>query len=188
MSPFYLIRHTQVEVKPDIPSTEWLVSEHGRIQTQKLAAQIDPLPTLILTSIEPKAIKTGEILGEIWNVPVENFPNLHEHERGKNNFISNKQAWHQMVADYLKNPNELRMGRETAVEAAQRLETAIKSARTQFPHELIAFVTHGRILTAFVAQHNSIAPVQYWRDLTLPAALQLNLIDYKLQSTINLSQ
>ncbi len=183
----YFIRHTQVNVDPDVSSTKWQVSENGRIQTQKLSTFIEKPPTRILTSHEPKAVKTGELLADIWNIPAQVFPNLHEQDRGDNFFVNNHDEWLNMVADYLRFPNEHRLGLETAVQAAERMETAVRAAQAQFPNNILALVSHGRILTAFLAKNNpNMNPVSYWQALTLPAAIQLSSKNFKIIETINL--
>ena len=184
---FYFIRHTQVNVDPNVPSTEWQVSEHGRIQTQTLSTLIEKPPTRILTSHEPKAVITGELLGKIWNIPAQVFPNLHEQVRGDNFFVNDHDEWLNMVADYLRFPNEHRLGMESAVQAASRMETAVLAAQTQFPDDILALVSHGRILTAFLAKHNpSLDAVAYWQALTLPAVIQVSRNQFKIQSTSNI--
>ena len=180
----HLIRHSAVTIQKDVPSNAWRLSENGRFQAKALAVQfLHPKPDLILTSIESKAIETGQIMAQVWELPCHTFPNLHEHERGNNSFVDSREAWQGMVAAFLSQPSELVLGTETAVQAAMRFETAVKYAHTQFPDQKLAFVTHGRILTAFLSQHNpQIDPVQFWKSLPLPALVEVAENNYSLFS------
>lgn len=168
-----LIRHSEVTIDPLTPSTEWRLSENGRHLTTQLAQMHrHHKPDLILTSQEPKAVETGRVLAEVWQRPFQSFPNLHEHERDDNSFIVDKAEWLAQVRRFFEAPNERLFGQETAVVAAQRFETAVRQAQTQFSGQRLAFVSHGRILTAFLTQHNpQLDPITFWETLPLPSAI-----------------
>lgn len=167
-----LIRHAQVNIEPTVDSTMWRLSENGRLQSQVLATHLlKRKPDIVLTSTESKAIATGKVMAEVWGVPCQTWPDLHEHERDDNHFVSSKAEWQAMVAEFLANPTTLVLGKETAVQSARRFETAVKAAQAHFPNQKLAIVSHGRILTAFLSQHNAIDAVKFWKNLTLPAGI-----------------
>src|SRR5437016_10684244 len=109
-----LIKHSAPLVDPAIPSEQWRLSEKGRALCAPLADAIAPHePSLIISSEEPKALETAELVAARLNVPHEIAPDLHEHERSNvphmrsGEFIS-------MIELTLRKPDELVLGRETA--------------------------------------------------------------------------
>lgn len=183
------IRHADVVIDESVDSTAWRLSENGHSQTHQLAPQLVHLNIdRILTSHEPKAVQTGAALAEIWGVPAQIFPNLHEHERGSGGFVGNREAWLEMVAQFLTRPDELVFGEETAVQAAMRMKTAVRTAEQTFPNEQLAFVTHGRILTAFLSAHNpDLDAITYWQTLTLPAAIIVDHNNFTISQTLTMA-
>lgn len=178
-----LIRHAAVDIDRAIPSTAWRLSEDGRLATRRLAQQLSHLEIdQILTSHEPKAIQTGVELASVWRVSAQVFFNLHEHERKDNAFVADQGAWREMVARFLTERERVVFGEESAIQAAKRLESAIQSARRQYPLQKLAFVTHGRILTAFLALHNpALDAVAFWQQLSMPAAVLLNAETFQIK-------
>ena len=69
----YLVRHAMVVVDPEIPSSEWLLSDEGRAAAAAL--RLPDLP--VRTSNEPKAVETAVAAG--WTATVD--PRLREVER-----------------------------------------------------------------------------------------------------------
>jgi broad specificity phosphatase PhoE len=54
-----LVRHAAVVVDPRVPSSEWRLSEHGRIAARALSLA----GAAAVTSPEPKAVQTAELAG-----------------------------------------------------------------------------------------------------------------------------
>lgn len=179
-----LVRHAAVVVDKTVPSTKWRLSDSGRQATRQLAHQFSHLQIeQILTSHEPKAVQTGAVLAAVWGIPAQVFPGLHEHERADNAFVADQGKWHAMVARFLTERDRVVFGEESAAHCATRLKNAFYAAQHHFPDGELAIVTHGRLLTAFLSQHNpQIDPILFWQRLPMPAALLLNPETFKLRS------
>src|SRR5207244_5114943 len=82
MRKLILIKHAKPLVDPAKPSQLWSLSDDGRQQARALAGQVAPLePAIIISSDEPKAIETAQILADELKLPTEAAPDLHEHDR-----------------------------------------------------------------------------------------------------------
>ena len=171
------IRHSAVQIDPARPSREWLLSVDGRTRCRQLAPALDNYqPTRILTSREAKAAETGRILAEELGLPWQTAPNLHEHDRVGAPYFDSQEAFHAIIAQLFRQPDELLFGNETANEALHRFDTAVRQLLHKFPDDTLAIATHGTILTLFLAHYNSqLNPFTYWQNLPLPCAVIVSL-------------
>ena len=65
MSHLILVRHSAPEIVPQVPARAWHLSAVGRARCVPLAAALAPYqPRAIITSVEPKAVETGQIVAE----------------------------------------------------------------------------------------------------------------------------
>ena len=127
MRKLILIKHANPEVIPDVPSEKWRLSAQGRDACAPLAAQLAKHePAIIVSSTEPKALETAQLLGERLNVSVETGSDLFEHDRSNvphmrsGEFISH-------VELLFRQPDDLVVGLESANEAEARFRAAIVS-------------------------------------------------------------
>src|SRR3954470_845340 len=104
-----LVKHASPLKDSEKPAHEWRLSDDGRVAAGKLADQLresDLAIDVIVTSDEPKAQETAEIIAGILGKPVETAIDLHEHDRSSvpvmptRDFISS-------VAQFFKETNRL---------------------------------------------------------------------------------
>lgn len=176
-----LIRHSVVEQQPNLPSKQWRLSANGRLLAAALAPKIAPYhPTRFITSTEPKAQETGQIIADLLNVPYISAANLHEHDRIGASYLPNKAAFAALVERFFREPEVLVFGRETAVQAQTRFINAVNTIMTTYPDDTIAIVTHGTVLTLFAAYHQpQLDTITFWKNLALPCAFVTNLPDVR---------
>ena len=173
------IRHAAVEIDPTVPSNEWRLSANGRSATRRLASQIIlHNPSRIITSTEPKAAETGQIVAAELGLPCQTVPNLHEHERSSVGYFASKADFETAVAHFFAHPSQLVFGDETANQARDRFDTAVHTLLAAGPNETLAIVTHGTVLTLFLAHYNQFAPVPFWQTLHLPDFFVVNRPDF----------
>lgn len=175
------VRHSAVQRNPEIPSREWPLSEDGRSRTRQIAPRLIPHnPTRIITSDEPKARETGQIIANELGLPWQPAANLHEHDRQGAPFFTSKEAFETAVAHFFNNLDTLVFGNETANQAFERFDTAVHHLIAAYPGDTLAIVTHGTVLTLFLARYNQFAPIPFWQKLQLPDLFVVSLPDMRL--------
>jgi len=172
-----LVRHSLPEIVPDVPAREWTLSDQGRRRCHALAAMLaEHTPDVIVSSLEPKAVETGQIVASLLGKPFATAPGLHEHERRGVGF-STREEFEARVATLFAHPTELVMGSETAEQAGHRLTQAIAAIAHvlgSHPGDNVAVVTHGTVMSLYVAQVAGVEPFSFWRRLGLPSFVVLS--------------
>ena len=174
MRKLILVRHSLPVITGDQTASLWQLSDEGRRRCERLAELLAVhRPSAIVTSTEPKAIETGQLIGERLGIPTEAAPNLHEHERPGTD-LDTLERFQAKVARLLEHPSEWVFGAETGDEARERFATAVEDALKQHPAGNLAIVSHGTVMTLFLAHAVGINPVPFWRGLGLPAYVVLS--------------
>jgi broad specificity phosphatase PhoE len=186
MRKLILIRHSVVQKDPAIPSHEWSLSVDGRSRCHTLIPKLASCqPTVIVTSTENKARETGQILADGLGVPWHTAANLQEHDRRDAPYFSSQEAFEAAVKRLFQQPDELVLGRETAVQARTRFIQGVESVLADYPKGNLAIVGHGTVFTLFLCAYNPyLDPIQIWHSLTLPHLIVTTLQDMKLVETI----
>jgi len=184
MQELILVRHSLPAITDKQPARDWRLSEEGRRRCQRLAELLAAHHAgAIVASTEPKAIETGQLAGERLGIPVKEAPNLHEHERPGTG-LDTVERFEAKVARLLRHPGELVFGVETGDEARKRFSAAVERVMSQVPAGNVAVVSHGTVLTLFVAHVTGIDPVPFWKGLGLPALVVLSYPDLSLIEVI----
>ncbi len=77
---------------PTIPAKEWRLSKSGQVRCKVLAEKLESYrPDVIISSVEPKAIETAQIVAYRLNKPFRTFEGLHEHDRTGGDFLDKEQ-------------------------------------------------------------------------------------------------
>jgi 2,3-bisphosphoglycerate-dependent phosphoglycerate mutase len=184
MQKLLLIRHAQPEITPGTPARQWPLSPAGRESAYQLARCIalEYRPAALLTSPEDKARETASIIGSFLDLPVAIIPDLHEHKREHTSWLS-PETWEATLTAFFSRPTELILGEETAQQALRRFQAAIESILAAHPSGDLAIVTHGTVLTLFVAHHNpQIDALAFWHALKLPELVGLELPGFKMRA------
>jgi broad specificity phosphatase PhoE len=179
-----LIRHSLPEIVPDVPARQWTLSEEGRLRCRWLAQRLaETNPGVIVTSLEPKAIETGQVVASLLNKPFETATGLHEHERRRVGFATQRQ-FEARVAALFEQPDELVMGTETATQAQRRFMQAVNHAIARHPRGNVAIVAHGTVIALFTAQAAGVDPFVFWKRLGLPAFVVFSLPSMELIAVV----
>lgn len=185
MRRLLLIRHANPSVERHVSASEWPLSEEGRRRAQQFAPQVDACaPALFVTSDEPKAAVTGQILAAALDKPVMSASGLHEHDRHNVGWIDDPRLFQERVTSFFSRPDQLVFGAETAVQAASRFTTAVDQILAQHPQGNIAIVSHGTVMSLFVAQRCNVAALSLWQqiqDLGMPVLISLSLPSYQFE-------
>jgi len=164
-----LIRHSDPEVRPDVPYEEWDLSEYGRQSCISLAKRIRIFqPVEVVTSREQKAIQTGTILAQILEIPSTTAAGLHEHERDGKGILS-RISFETKLKEFYEQPSKLVFGRETAEQALRRFSIAITGVIDCHPTGNVAIVAHGTVISLWATSIIGGDPFAFWKRLGLPA-------------------
>jgi broad specificity phosphatase PhoE len=170
-----LVRHSLPEKIEHIPAKEWRLSLEGQQRCHLLADKlVNFQPGIIATSREPKAIETAQIIAQKFNLAVEIVEGLHECDRSNFGFVEEKKFFETLEA-FFATPDKLVMGLETATTAFQRFQQTIKNILAKTPDGDVMIVSHGTVMTLFVADCTGQEPFPFWRQLEQPMAIALPL-------------
>lgn len=185
-----LVRHSLPEFITGVPASHWRLSEAGRERCVDLAERLrEHGPAVIVASQEPKAVETGQIVADVLGIPFDTAEGLHEHERGRVESLGNGHEFQARVASVFEQPGELVFGKETGSQARKRFARALDQVIDLHPVGNLAIVSHGTVMTLFIAHANCLDPVPFWKSLGLPAFAVLSLPDLRLLDVVkNVSQ
>ena len=185
MRKLILVRHSLPEMVPDLPANQWRLSDTGRLRCKRLAERLAAYdPDVIVASLEPKATETGRIVANILGKPFKTAVNLHEHDRSNVTPFDTKQQFKAKVARFFENPQRLIFGRETADDAHRRFAKAVTDVIEKYPNGNLAVVTHGTVMTLFVARAAGLEPFSFWKRLGLPSFVVLSLPEFSLLTVV----
>jgi broad specificity phosphatase PhoE len=171
-----LVRHSLPELAAGVTASSWQLSDEGRRRCESLAEQLAEYDLArVVTSMEPKAAETGEIVARILGVPYEAWAGLHEHERAAVESLGSTEEFQARVSDLFRHPGEVVFGHESADEAHRRFSQAVADVLQGYPTGNLSIVTHGTVLSLYVARRTGLEPVAFWKSLGLPSFAVLSL-------------
>lgn len=183
MRKLILVKHCPPEVVPEVPSEQWRLSEKGRALAGTLSDSLrDHAPAVIVSSEEPKAAETAQLVAERLNVPWHAAPGLHEHDRSNvphmrsGEFIS-------MMELFFRKPGERVLGRETADEARSRFKSAVDRVLSEHPDGNVAVVSHGTVIALMLEGKGQRSPFEVWRAMGLPSIAVMAVPELVLETT-----
>jgi broad specificity phosphatase PhoE len=184
MRKLILVKHSLPQVVQRLPADRWLLSEEGRRRAGLLAARISPLrPGVIVSSREPKARETAEIISKSAGAQVVVHEGLHEHQRSRVGFLGALE-FEEAIRSMFARPAELVLGDETAVEAGHRFASAVEAVLDRYRDGDVVVVAHGTVITLLVSGANDVAPFQFWSELGLPSYVVLSAPGMGLVETV----
>ncbi len=169
-----LVRHSIPEMEADRPANTWSLSDEGRRRAERLAEQLKEFqPEVLVSSNEPKATETAEIVARLLQLEPRVVEGLHEHDRSNVPYLS-AQVFHTSVHEFFQKPAELVFGSETADEAYARFYRAVHSVLSTHRGKTIVIVTHGTVLSLFVSRLTGVDATSLWRELGLPSFVAMD--------------
>ncbi len=171
-----LVRHSKTIINPEVVSTEWKLSDEGRVLAEQTAGDsVFQDVDAVYSSSQPKAIQTAEIIAgkyELDNVVEEGLAELSSITRG---FIDDYAGTvHKLYTGEIKNIN----GGETIEEALGRFNLAIGAIALANPNaEKVAVVTHANVLSLFSAQYCNAEAIDLHNSIRMPDIAVLDWTD-----------
>lgn len=177
-----LIRHSVSEIQPEVPPAFWRLSAEGIARARAFAARVDPgSAACVFSSPEPKAVETARLLGEAWNVPVEEVQGLQEHERPDAVMLP-RETFEERVRDVFAHPSRVVFGSESADEARGRFTEAVRRVVARSAGDVV-IVSHGTVMALFVGAEAGVDPFAFWKRQEMPFAVTLALPALTLDET-----
>ena len=185
MAKLLLIRHSQPEQDTTIPASEWRLSHLGRQLCEPLAEKLKAYePTRLISSVEPKAVETAQVTARHLGISSEIAFGLHEHDRSNVGYIPDGERFEAIIKDLFAKPDEKVFGVENAKQALERFQGAVDGLLDEYADETIGMVTHGTVMSLFVATHNDVNGFELWGKLTMPCIIVLELPSLGLKKMV----
>lgn len=170
-----LVRHAKPVVDPQCPAHDWGLVEGAEENLLSLVARLRPLDVDgIITSPERKAAATARIIAIELGLGVVEEPALREQGGEYVPWIGTKHGFRAAVGGHFARPEEAMLGNESSTEAVERFITAIERARARYHLPLL--VTHGRVMSGFLARVLDTYAVSVWKELRMLDALVVDLL------------
>ena len=149
--PLLLVRHSAPQISDDADYRQWPLSDEGERFAARAADYVaDFKPGRLVASDERKAVQTARIIAKRVGVSVELEPGLKEHDRIGVRWRGSAQRTHEL-RDFFANPTERVFGNETAVEALERFDAALRRCLAERTGP-VAIVTHGSVMSLYLAR------------------------------------
>ncbi len=163
----YLVRHSDVTVRPERPGAEWHLSQDGRAAADALAD--DPHwagLVSIYTSPEPKASSTAQRIAARHGLPIRIERDLREVEGRR---WTEQAEYRVQVRRYLAGEAVDRW--ETEQEVQRRVRASIEATMERHSGRDVAVVSHGLALTVYLAgllDLDAAAAYELWAGIRFP--------------------
>jgi broad specificity phosphatase PhoE len=164
----YLIKHGKPEIQRAVAAHDWQLSDQGRAQAAALAERLASMsrpPAFVISSEEPKALQTGEVLGNRLAVPVVRVLGLHEQLRYSQPFFASDAEFERHIGQFFERASERVYGDETADAAHARFQNSVRIA-AELTSGDVAIVAHGTVISLLVSRANRVDPLSIWRSLS----------------------
>jgi broad specificity phosphatase PhoE len=180
-----LVKHAAPDVVPGVSSEQWRLSEQGRASCTALAEVLrEHQPSVIISSEEPKARETAELVARELGVPTSAASGLHEHDRrGVPHMRSGEFISH--VELMLRRRDDRVLGHESADEALRRFRGALRDVLAKHPEETVVIVSHGTVIALYIAEHTEDhTAFELWRKLGLPSFVVLSRPELRVEAIV----
>ncbi len=163
----HIVRHADVVIDPKVRAADWSLSPDAEANVLSLVSRFNPSHLRrVITSDEKKAQQTGRILATALGLPMETRQGLEEHHRRRDDFLD-AASFRAIVEDFFARPKERVFGMETAETSLKRFDATVREIMDETDdHELI--VSHGRVISLFLASRRKADPMKIWASLELP--------------------
>lgn len=173
--PLILVKHSLPKIVENAAAREWELSDAGRVRAKQLAERLNGYqPEVIVSSVEPKAKETAEIIAAKHNLGLQVVNGLHEHDRSKVAYIP-KDDFQAAVCEFFEKPDKLVFGSETADECHARFQQAVHSILDHNLDKTVVIVTHGTVISLFVSRLTGMPDLLLWNELGLPSFVVIDM-------------
>src|SRR5579859_6356919 len=146
MTSLYYITHPDVDIHPNIPVDQWLVSDEGWKHVDHLIKSPSWKDiNVIYSSQEPKALRVAEdIESRIQHLRMPNrlgYSGLGEINRSSTGYLL-PEEYQKATEEFYSHPNESYKGWETAIQATERTMFIVSQIMEEEKGKTVAIVGH----------------------------------------------
>ena len=180
-----LVKHAQPVLDGTKPAREWGLTAKGEEQAKRLGAALRPfIPCHLVSSPEPKALRTCEIVADELDASMRVVEGLREIDRPVLPIMPASE--HEQLNARIFTEFEHRvMGRESAQEARQRFGDAVTTEALRTEANDLIVVAHGTVISLFVSEHNDVDSFGLWRRLQCPSFVVLENSSFRLLDVVD---
>ena len=176
-----LVKHAMPQVDVDTPAHLWRLRPEGVQAAGTLALRLLAryAPSKVVASLEPKATETGSIIAERLRLPFATADGLQEHDRRAAGFLGRAEFAARM-RDLFAQPDAVVFGSESASAALTRFAAAVDHVIAEDASGDVVVVSHGTVISLFVAKRADVDPTNLWTTLGLPSYISLELPSHRI--------
>jgi broad specificity phosphatase PhoE len=174
-----LVKHAMPQVDVDTPAHEWRLGPVGVAGAAAVASRLARYePTRIVASLEPKAMQTGSLIADRLRLPLVTADGLHEHDRRAIRFLGADEFAARM-RDLFAHPDATVFGSESASAALARFTAAVDRVTGEQSGDVV-IVSHGTVISLFVAARADVNAAELWATLGLPSYVTLEIPSHRI--------
>lgn len=171
--PLLLARHSVPLVSEDVDYRQWPLTDDGVLLAARAADYVAGFkPMRLVAGDERKAVQTAQIIAKRLGLSVELEPGLREHDRIGVPWQGSAQRTREL-RELFARPTERVFGNETAVEALKRFDAALRRCLAERTGP-VAVVTHGTVMSLYLARLTSKDAMDIWLTLGTPSVAIVN--------------
>lgn len=174
-SELALLRHSQPAIESEKPAHQWTLTDEGRRRSTRIAALLTAWrPDRILSSSEPKAVETAELIASHLGLSCAADDGFGEHSRHTAPFYVSRAEFERRLEDLFREPDRVAFGEESALVAAARFRESLERVRRRCPEDRLAVVTHGTVMSLYLAEVTGESAWQLWKRWTTPCLVTVD--------------
>lgn len=174
MQRLVLIRHAEPEIEAHVPASSWRLTARGEASTRRLATELAALaPDRLITSPERKAVETARVAADALGLPIAEDDRFAEQGAGPDEFIEDYREFRARVREFFSRPGEVVWRRESAQAARERFNAGVDDLVAAGGTPVV--VTHGRIMSAWLAAFTGGDAWDIWTGLRMPDLLDVDV-------------
>ena len=180
-----LVKHAMPVREPAIAPRHWRLGPEGEHQSRRLASRLVAYaPLRLVASPEPKALMTGQLVAGELGLNVSAVAGLEEFDRPPLPLMP-KAEHERIVAPIFGNLHRRVFGAESGQDALTRFSAAVATELAQTEAPNLVAITHGTVISLFVAAHNDIDGFELWKQLACPSFVVLDVPSFSLREIVS---